>query len=187
MRPYDPKKNSYWYESLAWLLREAPGLLGETSNMGGFISALESGGPGQTVANSDDHHEAILRRIGLWFDDDDRRPKVNVVARFRALRQRFASISKRSQLVLLVYYEPRCRWPSGCAGNLGEELASVALAFVDDRSALLDACSFAESPGSSDIIEAARTQARDLVRAAHEEWNATGFVGNNRSFLEKGK
>lgn len=187
MRPYDPKKNSYWYESLAWLLREAPGLLGETSNMGGFISALESGGPGQTVASSDDHHEAILRRIGLWPDDDDRRAKVNIVARFRALNQRFASMSKQSQLVSLVYYEPRCGWPSGCAANLGEEFASVALAFADDRNALLDACSFAESAGSSDIIEAARAQARDLIKAAHEEWNETRSADGNRSFLERGK
>lgn len=170
-KPYDPKTNSYWYESLAWLIREAPGLLGETSSIGGFISALESGGPGQSVASSDDHHEALLRRIGLWWDDDEK-PRPNIVARFRTLKAQFARLTKQSQLILSVYYEPRCRWPSGCEANLGEELASVSLAFAVDRAQLLDACSFAESAGSKAVIEASKEQAKALIRAAHEEWNS---------------
>lgn len=170
-KPYDPTKNAYWFESLAWLIREAPGLLGETSNVGGFLSAIESGGPGATVASSEDHHEAILRRIGLWPDDDDPRPpKLNVVERHRELTRLFKCLSRGSQRVLTAYYEPRARWPEGMATHVGEALASVALAFTGDRPALLHACSGASLSGSREIITEAKNQAQELIREAHEEW-----------------
>jgi len=153
----DPRKRTYWYESLAWLIREAPGLLGEQSNMGAVISALTSGGPGQSVASSGGHDDFMDQRI-------------EHVTRVRELSKAFDQLHRETQLVLLVYYEPRNQWPAGCASELGVELASVAIAFAEDRARLLDACSFSSKEENKGIIATAKEHAAKLIAEAHNSW-----------------
>lgn len=157
-RPKDPRNHQFWREPLAWLLRESPGLLGETSNFLSVQSALESGGPGDSVASSDEHHDALIDRL-------------DHVARARDLGRTWQLLSREEQFVLLVYYEPRSTWPIGCEAHLGAELASVALAFSGDRKALLDACSHASTATAQRLIEDAKTNARALLEQAHEAWD----------------
>jgi hypothetical protein len=96
-KPTRPR--TYSYLDLEFLLQEAPSLLGERSHMGGFISALSSGGPGQSVASSDDHHDHQIDRL-KW------------VSKARRLLQVWQCLDRHTQIVLSAYYTPRVRWPS---------------------------------------------------------------------------
>jgi len=58
-----PKPKAYGYLDLEFLLQEAPDLLGERSNMGGFLSALSSGRPGHSVASSEEHHDHQINHL----------------------------------------------------------------------------------------------------------------------------
>lgn len=158
--PKPARRKTYAYLDLEFLLQEAPGLLGERSNMGGFISALSSGGPGQSVASSDDHHEHQINRLE-W------------VGKARRLLRTWQCLDRHTQVVLTAYYTPRVRWPQGYAALIGDDLASVALAFPPDGDghALSEACRHATKKAHEQLIRRAKQEAQEHVQNAHEEWD----------------
>ena len=165
-RPSKSTHKTYAYLDLEFLIQEAPSIFGERSNMGGVVSALTSGGAGMSVASSDEHHAHLIEKLRLD------KGALNPVAKWRALNATWLTLLPTSRLVLEVYYTPRVCWPQGFDSCMGEELASVALAFPPDgdQTALREACLHAAK--HEDLILKARERATILIREAHEDWDA---------------
>lgn len=161
-------QTTYWYESIAWLIREAPSILGERSIQGAVESALRSGGPGHSVASSSDHHDHLIEKLRL----DCPPGQSNEVAKWRTLNAIWMELPPTSCFVLDAYYTPRVCWPSGFDAFIGTELASVALAFPPDgdAAALREACT--HDSKNKKLILRARERAATLIREAHEDWDA---------------
>lgn len=153
----------YWDAELAWLLKDAPSLLGERSTQGAVESALRSGGPGHSVASSDEHHGHLIDRLRL----DE---AIGPVARYRSLQKAWVQLERISQRVLCAYYSDRVIWPQGFEAFIGRELASVAMAFPPngDGSALREATLRANQ--NEDLILRARRESFERVSNAHEDW-----------------
>ncbi len=164
-RPSKSTHKTYAYLDLEFLLQEAPSILGERSNMGGFISALTSGGPGMSVASSDEHHDHLIERLKLDT------PGQNLVQKYRALQTIWVTLEAHSKHVLVAYYTPRVRWPLGFEAFIGPELSSVALTFPPDGNAraLREAC--LDAANHEALILRARNEALDHIREAHADWD----------------
>ena len=161
---------------LIFLIEEVPGLLGERSNYSSFLSACLSGGPGQAVPSSDEHHKFQIDHM-KW------------VGEARRLLRVWQCLDRHTQIVLTAYYTPRGDWPEGYADQIGPDLASVALAFPPDGDSkrLQDVCERAGRPkpklakvnkkailnlwsGYREHTDRAKREAWLHVSKAHEEW-----------------
>lgn len=141
---------------LAWLLCEAPALLGQRSGHAAVVAALERG-PGGAPSTD-----------GAWDAIDRARPHE---ARLRRLRAAWAQLAPDERRLLQVHYSgPACR-AAGLAAQLGE-LARAALALCSDRRALELACGHPSGPGSARRIAEARRVAERALRHAHRAWSS---------------
>lgn len=141
---------------LAWLLCEAPGLLGERSGHGALVAALESGTPGNGSASSASA-EALIERA---------RPHA---ARARRLGAAWRELTAEQRALLRAHYTPRNHWPAGVLVSLGR-LAAACLHVTENRQELEKACTNALAPRNVEVIRKARTRAWRAVNQAHRAW-----------------
>jgi len=143
---------------IAWLLCEAPGLLGERSSHAAVVAALESGTPGNGSPSSSMAEDRIERA----------RPHI---ARARRLQSIWACMRPEARALLLVHYTPRNHWPPGVLPHLGR-LSALCLHLAPRRASLEMACSNAILPQHAATIRRALDRARRALAAAHRAWRA---------------
>jgi hypothetical protein len=160
---------------LQFLLNEAPVELGERSILAGQIAALERGGAGGGVPNTDPYSDAQLG----WG-----KHLVGTVERARRLTRVWNQLSPETQRVLTAHYvsrgraaEVRCgiehNWES-VSGALGQvALVAVWILSPGELAVLVRSCMDKGARGRVRIINEATKRATTAVREAHRAWRLT--------------
>lgn len=173
-----------WCEDIDWLLNEGPSYMGQHGTFGGFLSIMETGGPGSIsmgpIAPPDDEVLGTGPRHLAGIDESK-------VAHFRRLDLRWARMARESRAIHSARYQTLnaaeiCK--PGVEGALGDLKGVVAMAHSGNQLArIIEACQHVHedawtslrartritNPDRLVVVNALRV-AEVLVRSAHRNW-----------------